>query len=95
MKNLILFQNKYLLQIAIVGFLTVIVGVVLKITHFNIYFLTGNLVLSIWLLISLIIWILVFFDIFRTNRKNSLLWMIAMFLFFSITPLIYLITNKK
>ncbi|MFC6268397.1 hypothetical protein [Frigoriflavimonas asaccharolytica] len=95
MKKLLELQNRYLLIISIAGILFLIAGAFLKITHFAFGFAKGNSVLYIGLVISTFVWILVFVDIFRTKQQNGIFWILFMFLFFSITPIIYLIVNKK
>ena len=95
MKKIISVQEKYLIYVAFLGLLMLIFGAFLKITHISFNFLTGNSVLAFALMISLFVWILVFIDIFRTKPKNGLLWIIGMLLFINISPIIYLIHNRK
>ena len=94
MKNMISGNKELLLIFSILGLLMLLFGAFLKITHYSFGFLTGNLVLSVALFMSFIVWLFVFFDIFRSKTKNSLIWIIGMFLFASITPIIYLIYKK-
>ena len=93
MKNTISDNKEFLLIFSILGLLMLLFGAFLKITHYSFGFLTGNLVLAVALFISFIVWILVFFDIFRSKAKNSLIWILGMLFFSTVTPIIYLI-NK-
>lgn len=95
MKNTISDNKEFLLIFSIFGLLMLLFGAFLKITHYSFAFFTGNLLLSIGIIILLPVWILVFIDIFRTKPKNGLLWILGMIIFINITPLIYIITRKK
>lgn len=95
MKYNLLIPNKYLFPLAIIGFLIVLMGAFLKITHFNIYFFTGNSTLLVGGAITILVWIVVFIDILRNNVKNSLLWVIIMLSLGSLAPILYLINRKS
>lgn len=94
MKNTISDYKEFLLIFAIIGMLMLLFGAFLKIIHYSFGFLTGNLVLSMALFMSFIVWLFVLFDIFRSKTKNSLLWILGMLFFSTVTPIIYLL-NKR
>lgn len=95
MKYNLLIPNKYLFPLAIIGFLIVLMGAYLKITHFSIEFITGNSTLLVGGAITILVWIVVFIDILRNNVKNSLLWVIIMLSLGSLAPILYLINRKS
>lgn len=88
-------KNYILLVLAFSGIILTLLGAFLKITHINIAFLTGNSALAIALLITFIVWIFVFFDIFNSKSKTSTWYFFAMILFPNITPVIYLINKSR
>ena len=94
MKNTISDYKEFLLIFAILGMLMLLFGAFLKITYYSFAFLTGNLVLSVPLFMPFIVWLFVFFDIFRSKTKNSLLWILGMLFFSTLAPIIYLL-NKR
>ena len=95
MKHNLLITYKYLFPIAIIGFAVIVLGAILKITHFSFYFFTGNSTLLIGSTITMLVWSVVFIDILRNNVKNSFMWIILMFLLGNLAPLLYLINRKN
>ncbi len=65
-------KNKYIIALFLLGLIFVIFGALLKITHFELGFLTGNLVLFIGKLIEVIA-ILIFIIKLFSNKNNSFL----------------------
>lgn len=62
-------KNKYILILFSVGAILTIIGALLKITHFEFGFITGNIALSFGMLIEVVSIIIFIFKIFLTKNK--------------------------
>jgi hypothetical protein len=65
-------KNKYIIVLFLIGLIIVIFGALLKITHFQFGFLTGNLVLFIGKFIEVVA-ILIFIIKLFSDKNNSFL----------------------
>ena len=65
-------KNKYIIAIFLLGLIIVIFGALLKITHFEFGFVTGNLVLLIGKIIEVTA-VVIFIIKLLTNKKDSFL----------------------
>lgn len=95
MKHNLLIPKTYLLPIAILGFVTVLIGAVFKITHWNISVFNGNFLFAIGWVLSFIAWIVVLMDVIKNKTKNAVLWIIFLILFGNITSIIYLFKRNN
>ena len=95
MKNKLLISKKLILPIAILGLLTILVGAIFKFTHWSFYGITGSILLEVGTVFSLLSWIVVFIDMLRNRIKYSVLWIIGLLFFFTLTPVVYLSIRKE
>lgn len=65
-------KNKYIITILILGILLTILGALLKILHYEFGSVTGNLVLTIGMLLKVIA-LFIFIIKIITNKKNDFL----------------------
>ena len=94
MKHNLLISKKYILPIAILGFIIILLGAFFKITHFICFGLTGNVLITIGTFLSFLSTIIVIIDVVRNKIKNYILWLLFLALFGGITSIIYLIKRK-
>ena len=62
-------KNKYILILFSLGAILTIIGALLKITHFEFGFITGNATLSLGMMIEIVSIIIFIFKIFSTKSK--------------------------
>lgn len=94
MKHNLLISKKYILPIAILGFIIILLGAFFKITHFIYFGLTGNVLITLGTFLSFLSTIIVIIDVVRNKIKNYILWLLFLALFGGITSIIYLIKRK-
>lgn len=94
MKHNLLISKKYILPIAILGFIIILLGAFFKITHFIYFGLTGNVLITLGTFFSFLSTIIVIIDVVRNKVKNYILWLLFLALFGGITSIIYLIKRK-
>jgi flagellar biosynthesis protein FliQ len=91
MKPLLISKNTTLI-IAIMGALISIFGAWIRIYQFSNNFIPNSTIfLSIGLVMSLIAWFVVFYDIMLNPLRNKFLWIIGMFFASLITVIFYLL----
>lgn len=65
-------KNKYIIAILIIGAILTVLGALLKITHFEFGFITGNLTLTTGMLLEAFA-LLIFIIKIVTNKKDNFL----------------------
>lgn len=88
-------DRKILLVVAVLSFLTVLMGAWLKITHISFGPFTANFLLTIGIIPGLLVWLAVLYDIIKHSFRNSLLWVIGIFCFGSLVSIIYLVQRDQ
>lgn len=78
----------------IAGLTITFLGVFLKIMHWNIGFVSPDLLLIMGTLFSVVIWITVLLDLIRNKVNNKFIWLIGMITFGNIISLLYLLKRK-
>ena len=91
----LLFPRKKLLIAAIGIFILLPLGGLMKINHWELEFLNGSIVLSIGIILHIILFFIVLYDIIINPLRNKFLWLIGMLFFSSITMIFYLINRDK
>ena len=90
----LLISKKIILPISVLGFIFIVIGTLLKLSHWSFGIFTPNLLLSISMVFSLFAIFVVLLDIIKNPIKNKFLWIIPLLFVGNIVSMIYLINRE-
>ncbi|TXF77274.1 GldL-related protein [Chryseobacterium sp.] len=90
-----LIDRRTLLGLAFLSLAIILIGALLKITHFSIGPITGNYLLAVGLVPGFFVWALVIYDILKHSFRNSLLWLIGIIFFGNLGCIVYLLQRDE
>ena len=91
----LLISKKIILPISVLGFIFIVIGTLLKLSHWSFGIFTPNLVLSISIVFTLLAIFVVLLDIIKNPIKNKFLWIIPLLFVGNIVSMIYLINRES
>ena len=91
----LLISKKIILPISVLGFIFIVIGTLLKLSHWSFGIFTPNLLLSISIVFTLLAIFVVLLDIIKNPIKNKFLWIIPLLFVGNIVSMIYLINRES